>query len=361
MTEDVTPGLVISAKTDRDADSGTGFRGRFVSPDALAQAAGAFSPAPKRKSGDRRSRHVVELSPGSVRVSRFSPVPHEPTDNYKERTAISEWTRKSRAAMTARLCSLDYEPMLGDLARAPAMVTLTYPGDWEKVAPDGASAKRHLRLLRQRYERQFREPWRAVWKMEFQRRQAVHFHIFCVPPVGNGFREWLSKTWAEVVGHPDREQRRRHEAAGTGIDYEEGMRSTDAKRVAIYFAKHGSPNSGAKEYQNQPPDLWLANGNVGRFWGYWGLSPSVVKTEVTREDALFIARVLRRWARANMAKTRPKPKAVDRVTIKTGEVTTRNVRRRPRNRMSNVSGFVSLNDGSVMGQALARAVQACRR
>ena len=33
------------------------------------------------------------------------------------------------------------------------------------------------------------------------------------------FKSWLSLAWAEIVAHPDSEQRRRHRAAGTGVDY----------------------------------------------------------------------------------------------------------------------------------------------
>jgi len=40
------------------------------------------------------------------------------------------------------------------------------------------------------------------------------------------FRTWLSVTWADIVAHPDPEQRRRHRAAGTGVDYAEGLTKT---------------------------------------------------------------------------------------------------------------------------------------
>jgi hypothetical protein len=50
------------------------------------------------------------------------------------------------------------------------------------------------------------------------------------------FRRWLSITWADIVAHPDPEQRRRHRIAGTGVDYAEGIRLTDPRRMAVYFA-----------------------------------------------------------------------------------------------------------------------------
>ena len=54
------------------------------------------------------------------------------------------------------------------------------------------------------------------------------------------FRRWLSITWADIVAHPDPEQRRKHRAAGTGVDYAEGIRLTDPRRMAVYFAKYGT-------------------------------------------------------------------------------------------------------------------------
>ena len=42
----------------------------------------------------------------------------------------------SRSSMCRTFAELDYSP-LAESGRIPAMVTLTYPGDWEVVAPDG--------------------------------------------------------------------------------------------------------------------------------------------------------------------------------------------------------------------------------
>ena len=59
------------------------------------------------------------------------------------------------------------------------------------------------------------------------------------------FRVWLSITWADVVGHPDPEQRRQHRLAGTGADYAEGIKLTDPRRMALYFAKYGAAGGNA--------------------------------------------------------------------------------------------------------------------
>ena len=63
-----------------------------------------------------------------------------------------------------------------------------------------------FRLLRHSpcFERAWKRKLIGVWKREFQRRGAPHYHILMVPPHGTvnglGFREWLSQTWASIVG-----------------------------------------------------------------------------------------------------------------------------------------------------------------
>ncbi len=260
------------------------------------------------------------------------------------RGTITGWTRKSRARLVERLGDLDYTRLYGRFkicagcrgeydhylslcprcsssahtvedrtGRLPAMLTLTYPGDWLTVVPDSATAMRHFQALCKRYQRAWGEPLRGPWKKEFQRRGAPHFHISTTPPMGftevtglggetvtMDFRRWLSITWADIVAHPDPEQYRRHLAAGTGVDYAQGLSLTDPRRMAVYFAKYGT--GGGKEYQHQVPREWLTTelvctgcgcsydqdrdecpdcgsfeadvvelGSVGRFWGYRGL------------------------------------------------------------------------------------------
>jgi ribosomal protein L37E len=44
---------------------------------------------------------------------------------------------------------------------------------------------------------------------------------------------------------------------GTGVDYAEGIKFTDPRRMAVYFAKYGT--SGSKEYQHQVPQEWITS------------------------------------------------------------------------------------------------------
>lgn len=299
---------------------------------------------------------------------------------------VSEWSRKSRSRMTRKLAELDYTPLLRMGLRLP-MTTLTYPGEWEVVAPTGKAVKRHLDQFRKRFKRAWGFDFIGIWKLEFQWRGAPHLHLWGPEPegtagelrrltatryrpaVGDGlaYRQWLSVVWADIVAHPDPEQRRRHQRAGTAVDYREGERMRDPRRLAIYFTKHGSFS--AKEYQHRVPEAWQRPGaGPGRFWGYWGLESAAQGVELDPAAAVWAARILRRYARAQgvtqqrtVRRTRGGvPVAADVVVGLAGvqyaqptRTRYRTVRRRVK-RLSTGTGFLCVNDGPGLASSLAR-------
>ena len=289
---------------------------------------------------------------------------------------ITTWSRKSRSRMFRAFCELDYGPLLAR-SGIPAMVTLTLPGDWTAVAPDGQSFKKLVKKFRKRWERAWGEPMLALWKLEFQARGAPHLHFYTVVPdgrtgAGKQFREWLSATWTGVVAHPDPEQRRRHQLAGTGVDYAAGLRARDPRRIAVYFSKHGTFS--AKEYQNEVPAEWQAPGKgPGRFWGMWGLKRAAVAVEVDPASATLAARVMRRWARAQDVTREARPpryrgghraeSAYPEVIGLAGAQLVaayrpkhRKVRRRAK-RLPRGRGWISLNDGPAFALEVARYLE----
>ena len=368
---------------------------------------------------------MLQIAPGLVRVTA-------PDLNRRERTAnrnadrpaimpsetdgrrgdIRGWSRKSRARMIATLSELDLAPlyMSGDF---PAMVTLTYPGDWKTVAPDGAAVKRHFKAFFKRYRRSWGEDLRCIWKLEFQYRGAPHLHLLMVPPagragedrrrdfelrrlaaeenpslprprwrgaVGDGekFKTWLSLTWADLVAHPDPGERAAHERAGTAVDFAEGARARDPRGAAVYFAKHGV--YAEKEYQNDPPELWTkSDTGVGRIWGYRGLSKALGGATITPDESLFFGRILakwgqrqRKWSPSRGCYFMPAMRRVERpredvsrrwvspagVEIRRYKMRNTLVRAR---RMTGPSrtGFILCGDGAAMAEALLRARVAC--
>lgn len=273
---------------------------------------------------------------------------------------ITGWSPKSRRHMVLTLCQLDYGPLFADRTRLPAMITLTYPGDWLSVAPHGSAVKAHLKALRKRYQRAWHEDLPCVWKLEFQRRGAPHLHLLVVPPhglsgEGQSFPQWLSRAWAQVVAHPDPDQYRSHLLAGTAIDWTEGLRATDPKRVAVYFTKHGAAS--AKEYQHCVPEPWQAPGHgPGRFWGYWALRPVRAGVWVLPAEGITAGRILRRWARAQGTTRQTTRKRIEQAT---GRVRFRTSRIRVR-RLPGNAGWVSVSNGPRFATELARALTTLR-
>ena len=413
-----TNGLVICAKNVRDAVEGgvdaqlsaaDALGLRFPGPDLVASATALFEQAQPWADGQDRlgvepesGRFRITVGPGVVRLGWTNPVRAE---RASERTVnrhrldvaaevdriksgrdmpdppgreITEWSRRSRAAMCRTFAELDYTPLV-ECGRVPAMVTLTYPGDWESVASDGASVKRHMVLWRKRFQREWGEPARYIWKLEFQRRGAPHIHLWMAPPQtigrsGRRFWAWLSEEWADIVAHPDPEERARHLLAGTAVDILNGLRACDPKRLAIYFTKHSSPNQlDDKEYQHIVPDAWRKLGHgPGRFWGVHGLQRATAVVEIAQDAYLTARRIVRRWSRSQAVYgdiTRPFPtkvvpriarQVVQRVDLATGKVRHRMVRRRRPlcNQGGLAGGYALVNDGPAFASQLAAALSA---
>jgi hypothetical protein len=442
LTPPIDGGLVICAENVRDpakdriatedlrAIDALGLR--FPSPEMVTAAAALFVPAapwalgPGRRGAEPESgRFRISIGPGVVRLGWTNPVRAEKAaeravghhqrdvdgaklkvrndlaltagdgdqavvsltrrsntadDHHSAGGVITEWSRKSRSAMCRTFAELDYTPLV-ESGRVPAMVTLTYPGDWEIVTPDGSSVKRHMVLWRKRFQREYGEPARYIWKLEFQRRGAPHIHLWMAPPIspgrsGRGFAQWLSETWAQVVDHPDPEQRARHRLAGTAVDVRNGLKACDPKRLAIYFTKHSSPNlHGDKEYQHIVPELWQQPGRgPGRFWGVYGLKKAIAVVEVAQDAYIAARRIVRRWSRSQAVYGDPASRfptavvprtairLVPRVNRDTGAVTYRRVRRRRTlcNQGGLAGGYALVNDGPAFASQLAAALSATR-
>ncbi|SFC94861.1 hypothetical protein SAMN04487968_1161 [Nocardioides terrae] len=311
---------------------------------------------------------------------------------------LHSWSPRSRARMTERLKELDYAPLFADRGR-PAMVTLTYPGDWRAVAPAASIAHRHVRLLQKRWARRWGSRLVGVWKREFQDRGAPHYHILTTPPADPGLRDWLSTTWAEIVGadwcgdwcwqrpfigpRPRKGGPRtgacceygRHVVGGTGVDYHEGARALDPVRLAVYFTKHGSFT--AKEYQNAAPREWVHDATcvdadcsgcsgegVGRFWGTWGLDRAIAAVEVADDVAEAARRIARRHSRSGryyVAAPVWRKRYSEKLDTSTGELVTswrwtKRTSLRAVYHLRGSAGFVSANDGPAFAAQVARGV-----
>lgn len=345
----------------------------------------------RTRAGERGgARYRVAVSPGSVRLRAldapegWEPVPEQESpsvlvDENPERTrhamAVEHeptpcrwWSDLSRRRMVRALATVDWGPVVLARGCRPAMVTLTYPGDWMAVAPDSATVKRHwdrlLKRLRRLFESNGLDAPAGVWKLEFQRRGAPHLHIYMPVPVaavscrvGRGrsaaarevrFAEWVSSAWASIVG-AEGEELERHRRAGTAVDFAEGARMSDPRRLAVYFTRHNAKGSRGKQYQHRVPDEWVT---AGRWWGTFGVARLERDVEVTAEELKDARRFLRRWVESQQVHGAPRAVPVE-VARGKGR---RWVRRRYRLKSLHGSrgGFVLANDGPGLAAALAR-------
>jgi hypothetical protein len=422
--------MTATLTTDAPVDLGLSYvpylKPRFASADLVGAAAALLTPAAERWTGrEDVRRHRITVAPGAVVLAVTDPARAERLNNDDlgplgwsrdslgrivgpprddgssllaldglapflsvaepgagDRTpsrCVAGWSARSRSRMVKTFAMLDYAPMFAG-GLAPAMVTLTLPGDWRSVAPTGRVFKRLQNAWNVRLDKAW-GPQPMLWKLEFQSRGAAHLHLFMSPPHGYRvcrcrlcgrpgrrlvFRDWLSHSWADVVGCADARGYADHVKAGTGIDYSEGLKASDPRRLAVYFSKHGGA-AGGKEYQHDVPAEWQEPGaGPGRFWGYRRLSPAVATVEIEPADFVAFKRVLRRWSERQAfypaghryptrVDRRSSVVAVDRVDTRTGVVRKRRVNR-PRRYLGGASGggFVLPNDGPSFVAALAR-------
>ena len=199
------------------------------------------------------------------------------------RAVVRGLSARSSYRMHEAICRMGFECQ--DSGRRNLMLTLTYPGVWPR---DGRKVKRHLEAILKRLERRCgRVP--LLWKLEFQRRGAPHYHLLLSVDKGEDLAEWrvwISQAWYEVVGSGDA----RHLAAGTNLELVHG-------RVGSYFAHYVGKEKG-KRYQNKVPEGFE---NCGRLWGTrGGLSRAVDprRLKLTQEQFYRGRRVARRMYRA---------------------------------------------------------------
>jgi hypothetical protein len=93
------------------------------------------------------------------------------------RGVVSDFSRQSRRRLQALFCSV---PRSGFVPSNLLFVTLTYHHSWGELSKDW---KADLDAFRKRLYRKYGE-FPAIWRLEFQKRGAPHFHLLMFPPVG---------------------------------------------------------------------------------------------------------------------------------------------------------------------------------
>jgi len=193
-----------------------------------------------------------------------------------KRSDITIFSAASRRRLISFLFSLEKSP--------DVMVTLTYPDRWES---DCRKWKRDLDVFLKRVSYKFPDYW-FVWKLEFQKRGAPHFHLLGSfgggVVVNQALREWVSRAWYEVVGSGDE----KHLKAGTNVEVLDSN-----KKVRAYVCKYIAKEDVPKGEDGKPI-------KVGRWWGKSGNVPAIVKIAVrlNYNEWVLVKRLVKRWVKA---------------------------------------------------------------
>jgi len=163
---------------------------------------------------------------------------------------VTMFTRKSRKRLLERAARLDS-------SKGCTFITLTYG---QQFPLDSLIYKAHLFAFLKRIRR-LHPAASGVWRLEFQKRGAPHFHLmlYNCPYIPKAV---IAKMWSEVIGDeycdhsvtPSRPPMTRIEWCGS------------PKKVTYYLSKYVAKDSGF----NTVPYLTATTGEVpriGRFWG----------------------------------------------------------------------------------------------
>jgi hypothetical protein len=188
----------------------------------------------------------------------------------------------------------------------PYFVTLTYHNSWSDHPADW---KAQLKALRKRMQRIY-GPHAAVWRLEYQKRGAPHFHLLCfldpeqvTPNRGEGLqahrrdaetrlRNNIAWMWNEIVDPTDME----HLAAGTGVEMVKSWRGASA-----YAAKYMGKLEQLQSWHQTSP---------GRFWGVLGkelLPIEALEHPASDVQVIGVQRTLRRLTGVRYRTLKPLP------------------------------------------------------
>jgi len=230
------------------------------------------------------------------------------------------------------------------------MMTLTYPSDWRRSCPDGATLKRHLRAFRERWRRKWGAA-RGSWVLEFQPRVerpqneqlAPHFHLYVGLPsdavLGRDQTdhrlvwEWARQSWWEIVGSEDVAHRYWGAHVRRCFYGRYGGARVNARRVGDYLWRESG-----KLAQKEAPE-----GFEGvKWWDVWGMEKVEVWEKVAFDEFVRMRRVLRR-----------KRDEVAGVKVRMRDTEGRLVGRRRERSVDGVT-VTNLADGMAFGEQLLR-------
>lgn len=186
-------------------------------------------------------------------------------DEGRNRGKISDYSYKSRQRMMRKQAMIDRRA-----AGLPVFLTLTYPEEWPGDAKEWKAQLHHFKVY---MTRRFKDVW-GLWKMEFQKRGAPHFHLMLwglpkiqgtehvregklcwrvLPGISRAedleVFNWFNETWYRIVGSEDE----KHLAAGVNLEPVQSWQG-----VSSYVSKYLGKVQGGE---------FVPVEHTGRFWG----------------------------------------------------------------------------------------------
>jgi len=168
-----------------------------------------------------------------------------------ERGLVSGFSQGSRSRMMKKISQLSKNFI-------PLFVTLTYPADFPT---DREVYKAHLHafftVLRHHYKK-----FGSIWKLEFQKRGAAHYHLL-LWGVPFSERDEVARLWCQVVGSQDKN----HFAFHLGL--------LGNEHCVTEIRSWGGVVSYAGKYMSKLPEVQEETGEyiTGRIWGIRGFVP----------------------------------------------------------------------------------------
>lgn len=165
-----------------------------------------------------------------------------------KRNEIKVFSSESRYRLIRMMHTLEFDRV--------TFATLTYPADFPTEAK---KYKAHLKEYRRRFERLY-GPLRAVWRLEFQKRGAPHYHLMYLNAPFIAVTDWCGM-WSDVIKTKDENHRK------IGVDVKLVASGGENRLVMSYLAKYvGKVDNATSNSRTEKP---------GRWWGKWNLEEQI--------------------------------------------------------------------------------------
>lgn len=216
---------------------------------------------------------VVNLAPMGTHVGLKTT--NNPRIGGGDRGVVSGFSKASRSRMMSRLSMLQKH-------RLPLFVTLTYPSKF----PNVKQAKEHFRAFVERLRRAY-PGFGFVWKLEYQKRGAPHFHLLLWGLTLAQARDFVPVAWFMVAGRGFPEHLAFHRGELHNKPCVEEIRSF--RGVVSYASKYMTKDLGADPHTGEI--------SQGRVWGIRGKVPfsPILQFRLDMDQALQFRRSVRRF------------------------------------------------------------------